>query len=68
MKKHQVVETWIRNRIDEGGIAPGERLPSESQLCDQFGVSRNAVRQAIHTLLHEGRVETIKGVGYRYRA
>ena len=63
MKKHQVVETWIRNRIDEGGIAPGERLPSESQLCGQFGVSRNAVRQAIHTLLHEGRVETIKGVG-----
>ena len=63
MKKHEVVEAWIRKRIDEGGIAPGEKLPSESQLCEQFSVSRNAVRQAIHTLLHESRVETIKGVG-----
>jgi len=63
VKKHQIVETWIRNRIDEGGIAPGERLPSESQLCKQFGVSRNAVRQGIRTLLYEGRVETVKGVG-----
>ena len=54
MKKHQVIETWIRNRIDEGVLVPGEKLPSESQLCAQFGVSRNAVRQAIHNLIHEG--------------
>ncbi len=63
MKKHQVIETWIRNRIDEGVLVPGEKLPSESQLCSQFGVSRNVVRQAIHNLIHEGLVESIKGVG-----
>lgn len=63
MKKHQVIETWIKHRIDEGVLVPGEKLPSESQLCAQFGVSRNAVRQAIHNLIHEGLVETIKGVG-----
>jgi GntR family transcriptional regulator of arabinose operon len=63
MKKHQVIETWIRNRIDEGVLVPGEKLPSESQLCAQFGVSRNAVRQAIHNLINEGLVESIKGVG-----
>ena len=63
MKKHQVIETWIKHRIDEGVLVPGEKLASESQLCAQFGVSRNAVRQAIHNLIHEGLVETTKGVG-----
>jgi GntR family transcriptional regulator of arabinose operon len=63
MKKHQVIETWIRSRIDEGVLVPGEKLPSESQLCAQFGVSRNAVRQAIQNLNHEGLVESTKGVG-----
>ena len=63
MKKHKVVETWIRNRIDEGLLIPGEKLPSESQLCLQFGVSRNSVRQAINNLVRERLVESIKGIG-----
>jgi len=63
MTKHKTVESWIRNKIAEGLIIPGEKLPSEIQLCAQFGVSRNAVRQAIHSLVHEGLVESIKGVG-----
>src|SRR5271169_4755980 len=63
MKKHQVIETWIRSRIDEGVLVPGEKLPSESQLCAQFDVSRNAVRQAIGNLVQEGLVESTKGVG-----
>jgi GntR family transcriptional regulator of arabinose operon len=63
MTKHKTVEAWIRNRIEEGVLVPGEKLPSESQLCAQFGVSRNAVRQAIHNIAHEGLVESIKGVG-----
>ncbi len=63
MKKHQVIETWIRNRIDEGVLIPGEKLASESQFCAQFGVSRNAVRQAIRNLIQDGIAESIKGVG-----
>jgi GntR family transcriptional regulator of arabinose operon len=63
MKKHQTIETWIKNRVDEGVLVAGEKLPSESQLCAQFGVSRNAVRKAIRTLALEGIVESIKGVG-----
>jgi len=63
VKKYERVERWIRGAIGEGRISPGEKLPSESQLCQQFGVSRNAVRQAIRNLAHEGWVESIKGVG-----
>jgi len=63
MKKHQVIATWIRTRVEEGTLVAGEKLPSESQLCAQFGVSRNAVRQAIRSLTADGLVESIKGVG-----
>jgi GntR family transcriptional regulator, arabinose operon transcriptional repressor len=68
MMKYQVIEAWIRNRIDEGILVPGEKLPSESQLCAQFGVSRNAVRQALHDIAREGLVESIKGIGTFCRA
>lgn len=63
MKKYERVERWIRTAISDGRISPGEKLPSESQLCQQFGVSRNAVRQAIRNLIVEGSVESLKGVG-----
>ncbi len=63
MKKHELVGSWIRKNITENKLAPGEKLPSESQLCAQFGVSRNAVRQAIRDLAQEGWVQTARGVG-----
>jgi GntR family transcriptional regulator of arabinose operon len=63
MKKHELVGSWIRKSISENKLAPGEKLPSESQLCAQFGVSRNAVRQAIRDLTQEGWVKTERGVG-----
>ena len=68
MRKRQLVETWIRGRIDAGALIPGEKLPSESQLCEQFGVSRNVVRQAIARLAEEGFVESTRGVGTFCRA
>lgn len=63
MRKHQLVETWVRGRISAGALVPGEKLPSESQLCAQFAVSRNAVRQAIRNLVRDGLVESLRGVG-----
>lgn len=63
MRKHETIETWIKNRINEGVLVPGEKLPSESQLCAQFGVSRNAVRKALRTLALEGVVQSTKGIG-----
>jgi len=63
VKKYQIVEEWIRTRIVENRILPGEKLPSESELCSSFEVSRNVVRQALVNLVHEGWLETVKGVG-----
>ncbi len=63
MRKYQLVESWAKKAISDGKIAAGEKIPSESQLCAQFGVSRNSVRQAIRNLIQEGWVSSIRGVG-----
>jgi GntR family transcriptional repressor for pyruvate dehydrogenase complex len=47
----------IRNRIDEGQLRPGVQLPSERQLCEDFGVARTSVREAIQGLISLGLVE-----------
>jgi GntR family transcriptional regulator of arabinose operon len=63
MKKYETVQTFLRSKIESGFIVPGEKLPSESELINQFGVSRNAVRQAINELIKERLVESRQGIG-----
>jgi GntR family transcriptional repressor for pyruvate dehydrogenase complex len=53
----------LRNRIVDGVIQPGEKLPSENTLNSEFGVSRTVVRSARTHLQAEGLVETERGRG-----
>jgi DNA-binding GntR family transcriptional regulator len=53
----------LRNQIDAGQFRPGERLPSESQLCRSYHVSPMTVRRAINILLTNGLVSTTQGRG-----
>ena len=53
----------LRNRIVDGVIQPGEKLPSENTLISDFGVSRTVVRAALTRLQAEGLVETERGRG-----
>lgn len=53
----------IQEKIVSGKLKPGDRLPTETELADSFGVSRTVVREAIAQLRHEGMVETRQGVG-----
>ncbi|BCW52654.1 GntR family transcriptional regulator [Arthrobacter sp. StoSoilB19] len=53
----------LRNRIVDGVIQPGEKLPSENTLINDFGVSRTVVRAALTRLQAEGLVETERGRG-----
>jgi GntR family transcriptional repressor for pyruvate dehydrogenase complex len=53
----------LRNRIVEGTIQPGDKLPSENTLIGEFGVSRTVVRSALTRLQAEGLVETERGRG-----
>lgn len=49
--------------IERDGLQPGDPLPGEHRLCEQYGVSRTVVRQALAQLEHEGLVERVKGKG-----
>ena len=53
----------LRARIVDGRISPGERLPSESTLIAEHGVSRTVVREAVARLQAEGLVHTRRGSG-----
>ena len=57
------VAQMISDEIVGGRIKAGERLPTERELAESFGVSRNVVREAIAKLRFEGVVETRQGVG-----
>jgi GntR family transcriptional repressor for pyruvate dehydrogenase complex len=51
----------IRDAIASGGIAPGERLPSERDLGVAFGVSRTTLREALRALEAQGVLEIRTG-------
>lgn len=53
----------IIDSISRGDLAPGDLLPGEHRLCEQYGISRTVVRQALAQLEHEGIVERVKGKG-----
>jgi GntR family transcriptional regulator, transcriptional repressor for pyruvate dehydrogenase complex len=57
----RTVSTQIREqllqRITTGELSPGERIPSERELSDQFEVARTSVREAIQGLLSIGVIE-----------
>lgn len=53
----------LRARIARERWVPGRRLPSEHELCAAFGVTRPTVRQALDTLLREGRIAKRRGLG-----
>lgn len=57
------VKTHLREGIASGRWRPGERLPSESELTDSFGVSRMTVNRALRELHQEGMVTRVQGVG-----
>lgn len=53
----------LRALIADGALRPGDRLPSEGELCERLGVSRGSLREAIRTLAALGVLETRHGSG-----
>ncbi|MBL8227037.1 MAG: FadR family transcriptional regulator [Bryobacterales bacterium] len=50
--------------IARGTLKPGERMPSEKLLCEQFGVGRTSVREALKSLAAMGLIESQAGEGH----
>ncbi|MFK4333442.1 GntR family transcriptional regulator [Bacillus sp. RC240] len=59
---HQLMER-LKDPIEKGHWALGDKIPSENQLMDQFGVSRNTAKKAIEELVQEGILYRIQGKG-----
>lgn len=57
-----VVEA-LREEITSGRLRHGDRLPTEQFLSQNFGVSRNVVREAIASLRSQGLVQSRQGIG-----
>ncbi|NPV70382.1 MAG: FadR family transcriptional regulator [Firmicutes bacterium] len=62
-KLAETIAGKIRSLIQAGRLEPGERLPSEKELCEAFGVGRSSVREALQALEHLGLIESRQGVG-----
>jgi GntR family transcriptional regulator len=57
------LEHSLRESIASGRLKPGDPVPPESQLCQQFSISRNTVRQALARLVFEGLIKRERGRG-----
>jgi GntR family transcriptional repressor for pyruvate dehydrogenase complex len=60
--REQVLDR-LRRLIDDGTLAPGDRLPGERALADALGVSRGTVREAVQFLQALGVVKIRHGAG-----
>lgn len=58
----QIVDR-IENRILNGELEPGDKLPPEHELAKQFGVSRTAIREAMKALSQKGLIVVQPGRG-----
>src|SRR6202012_1106054 len=56
---YESIAANLRAKIDKGEIAGGDRLPSETALAEDFGVSRPTMREALRSLQEAGFIERI---------
>lgn len=63
--KYFTIKAVLGARLDREYV-PGERLPSESVLCREFGVSRVTIQQSLALLAKEGRIRRQQGRGTFY--
>ena len=71
IKRYPAVPGYVRDSIREyirqNGLKPGSPIPSEKELSQRLGVSRNSVREAVKALESLGLLETRQGSGIYVR-
>lgn len=60
-KTHQEVADVLRQRIRAGEVPVGSRLPTQRELANSFGVSRQSIRDALYALEEEGLIAIRRG-------
>jgi DNA-binding FadR family transcriptional regulator len=59
---YQLLADDLRGQITSGRLRPGQRLPTEPELCVRSGVSRSTVREALRLLASQHLIVTTRGV------
>ncbi|MBW2678891.1 MAG: FadR family transcriptional regulator, partial [Deltaproteobacteria bacterium] len=59
----QKIIDQIRTAILAGKLKPGDVLPPEKELTEQFGVSKQTLRESLRALEHMGLIDVRKGIG-----
>lgn len=62
-KVTQAIADRVGKMISDGVLLPGQRLPTEKELCNLLGVSRSSVREALQSLEYVGLVRSKPGIG-----
>lgn len=50
-------------RIEEGEFLPGEMIPSERKMAEQYGINRMTVKNAVNSLVERGYLFRVQGRG-----
>lgn len=61
--KYMRIARYIRNLIETDQLKPGDALPTQLELTEQFGVGRLTVRQALQQVIADGYVRAVQGSG-----
>jgi GntR family transcriptional repressor for pyruvate dehydrogenase complex len=62
-RSFELIRNALRHAIETGELRPGDRLPAEPALAEEFGVSRSVLREALKALELSGDVEVRRGYG-----
>lgn len=63
MPLHEEIYQQLLNQINTGEYLPGDKIPGEIELCSQFSVSRQPIRQAVLRLVSEGYLQRKRRAG-----
>ncbi|MCM3653429.1 FadR/GntR family transcriptional regulator [Metabacillus litoralis] len=63
VKIYEKIAEHLKQQILDGKLKPGERLPSDKELCQLYSVGRSTIREALSALKIMGLVESRQGEG-----
>jgi GntR family transcriptional regulator len=63
--RYRQIADILRSVIESGELRPGDQIPSQQQIQDQFAVAKATAAKALQVLKDEGLVVVVPGMGAR---
>jgi DNA-binding GntR family transcriptional regulator len=63
--RYRQIAGIIRGQIEQGQLQPGDRIPSQQQMQDEYAVAKATAAKALKVLVNEGLVVVVPGLGAR---